>query len=115
MMSLALVNPAVTRRLSSGSCSQDHVNHDRSIRPFMIGICQGQMELSPRSSRRRGFVSSRFLTGRALYASDPERFCIRAVRFFRPEFLRLVKINGQSVTSYSFARIQPSEKAFTED
>ena len=41
-------------------------------------------------------LSSRFLTGRALYASDPERICIRAVRFFGPEFLRLVKINGQA-------------------
>ena len=35
--------------------------------------------------------------------------CIRAVRFFGPEFLRLVKIKSFICT------IQPSEKAFTED
>jgi len=29
-------------------------------------------------------LSSRFLSGRALYASDRERICVRAVRSFRP-------------------------------
>jgi hypothetical protein len=41
-------------------------------------------------------VNSRFLTGRALSASYRELICMRAVRFFDPEFLPLVKINGQA-------------------
>ena len=58
-------------------------------------MCQGQTELSL-PLRPMGVISSRFLTGRALYASDLERICICAVRFFGPEFLRLTQINGQA-------------------
>ena len=68
----------------------------QDYRPFMIGICQGQTELSLPLLPTVGFVSSRFLTGRALSDSYQGRICIRAVRLFGPEFLYLVKINGQA-------------------
>ena len=62
----------------------------------MIGICQGQTELSF-PSFRWGVVSSRFLTGRALYASYRERILyLQQFVFFGPEFLRLTQINGQA-------------------
>ena len=63
-------------------------------RPFMIGICQGQTELSF-PAPPNGVVSSRFLTGRA-----PVRLLsgayLYSVRLFGPEFLCLVQINGQA-------------------
>jgi hypothetical protein len=79
----------------------------------MIGICQGQTELSS-SLLDGGFVSSRFLTGRALYGLSGAYFVFATVRFFGPEFFVSRLDQRPSVTSHSFARIQPSE-AFTED
>ena len=81
----------------------------------MIGIGQGQTELPSPHLPTAGVVSSRSLTGRALYACYRERTCIRAVRLIGPEFLVSRLDQRPSVTSHSFARIQPSEKAFTED
>src|SRR6516162_9943935 len=57
-------------------------------------------------------LSSRFLTGRALYASYAEHICIRAVRYFRPRVFASCYDQRPSVTSHLFARIQPTEKAF---
>jgi hypothetical protein len=67
----------------------------KNNRSFMIGICQGKTELSsivfvkdkrscPRPSSRRGLLASRFLTGRAQYASNRERILYLHSSFFRP-------------------------------
>ena len=64
-------------------------------KPAIHGNCQGQTELSS-PLLPMGVVSSRFLTGRALYASYRERVCICNSSFFGPEFLRLTQINGQA-------------------
>jgi serine/threonine protein kinase len=69
----------------------------------------------PWPSSRRGVVSSRFPTGRALSGSYRGVFVLVQFGFFG--FRGFASHSGQrpSVTSHSFARIQPSAKAFTED
>jgi hypothetical protein len=66
----------------------------------MIGICQGQTELSSPSSRRR-VVSSRFLTGRALYASYRERILyLQQFVFLAPSFCVSVRSTAKRDQSF---------------
>ena len=82
-------------------------------RPFMIGICQGQTELSSGSSRRRPCELDDSEQG-APFAPLSVAYMCSCSSFSASSFCIAL---GQrpSVTNHSFARIQPCEKAFTED
>ena len=64
-------------------------------RPFMIGICQGQTELSSPLLPTEALCSSRFLIGRALYRLIGSVFVF--VQFvFRPRVFASSWVNGQA-------------------
>src|SRR5256885_7928823 len=76
--------------------------------PFMIGICQGQTELSSPLLPTERSIFQRFLIGRAQYRLIGSVFVL--VQFaFRLRVFGSSRGQRPSVTSHSFARIQPSE------
>ena len=73
----------------------------------MIGNCQGQTELSS-PLLPMGVVSSRFLTGRALYASYWERICITQFVFSAPSFC--VSLRSTAKRDQSFICAYPASE-----
>src|SRR5215467_8972698 len=82
-------------------------------RPFMIGICQGQTELSSPHPPDGGLLaSSRALTGRALYASYRAVFVFVQFVYSAPSFCVLFRSTAKRDQSF-ISTYPASSEAFT--